>query len=86
MPIANSTILFFHATNDCNILRRQIQSAINKGRLVISAMQVDQNLFPMHAHVLELKNPKVLIQPSQAESTKGKNVIIIGEEKKNAAE
>ena len=36
----------------------------------------------MHAHVLELKNPKVLIRPSQAESTKGKNVIIIGEEKK----
>ena len=39
-------------------------------------MQVDQNPFPMHAHVLELKNPKVLIRPSQAESTKGKNVII----------
>jgi len=32
---------FSHATNDCNVLRRQIQSAINKGRLVISAMQVD---------------------------------------------
>ena len=39
-------------------------------------MQVDQNPFPMHAHVLELKNPKVLIRPSQAESTKEKNVII----------
>ena len=39
-------------------------------------MQVDQNPFTMHAHVLELKNPKVLIRPSQAESTKGKNVII----------
>ena len=43
-------------------------------------MQVDQNPFPMHAHVLELKNPKVLIRPSQAESTKGKYVII-GEER-----
>ena len=43
-------------------------------------MQVDQNLFPMHAHVLELKNPKVLIRPSQAESTKGKNMVI-GEER-----
>ena len=52
---------------------------VNEGRLVISAMQVDQNPFPMHAHVLELKNPKVLIRPSQAESTKEKNVII-GEE------
>ena len=63
---------FSHATNNCNVLRRQIQSAINEGRLVISAMQVDQNPFPMHVHVLELKNPKVLIRPSQAESTKGK--------------
>jgi hypothetical protein len=27
-------------------------------------------------HILELNNPKVLIRPSQAESTKGKNVII----------
>ena len=63
---------FSHATNDCNVLRRQIQSAINEGRLVISTMQVDQNPFPMHANVLELKNLKVLIRPSQAESTKGK--------------
>ena len=39
-------------------------------------MQVDQNPFPMHIHVLELKNPKVLIRPNQAESAKGKNVII----------
>ena len=34
----------------------------------------------MHTHVLELKNPKVLIRPNQAESTKEKNVII-GEER-----
>jgi len=33
--------MFSHATNDCNVLRRQIQSAINEGRLVIFAMQVD---------------------------------------------
>ena len=56
---------FSHATNDCNVLRRQIQSAIDEGRLVISGMQVDQNPFPMHTHVLELKNPKVLIRPNQ---------------------
>jgi len=37
-------------------------------------MQVDQNPFP--GHMLELNNPKVLVQPSQAESTKGKNVVI----------
>ena len=39
-------------------------------------MKVDQNPFPTHTHVLELSNPKVLIRPSQAESTKGKNVVI----------
>ena len=61
-----------HATNDCNVLCRQIQSAIDEGRLVISGMHVDQNPFPMHTHVLELKNPKVLIRPNQAESAKGK--------------
>ena len=58
---------FSHATNDCNVLCRQIQSAINEGRLVIPTIQVDQNPFPVH--MLELKNPKVLIRPSQAEST-----------------
>ena len=41
---------------------------------------MDQNPFPAHTHVLELSNPKVLIRPNQAESTKGKN-IIIGEER-----
>ena len=29
---------FSHATNDCNVLRRKIQSAIDEGRLVIPAM------------------------------------------------
>ena len=37
---------FSHATNDCNVLRRQIQSAINEGRLVFSNMQIDQTPFP----------------------------------------
>ena len=63
---------FSHVTNNCNVLRRQIQSAINEGRLVISRKQIDQNLFPIHTHVLELKNLKVLIRPNQAELIKGK--------------
>ena len=56
------------------MLCREIQSAVNKGRLVIPTMQIDQNSFPVH--MLELNNPKVLVQPSQAESTNGKNVVI----------
>jgi len=43
-------------------------------------MKVDQNPFPAHTHMLELNNPKVLVQPNQAESAKGKN-IIVGEER-----
>ena len=61
---------FSHATNDCNVLCRQIQSVINEGRLVVPAMQIDQNSFPVHT--LELSNPNVLIRPHQAELAKGK--------------
>ena len=39
---------FSHATNDCNVLQRQIQSAINEGRLVVPQVQIDNNSFPMH--------------------------------------
>ena len=66
--------MFSHATNDCNLFRRQIQSAINEGRLVVPQIQIDNNPFPVHS--VELQNPKVLIRPNQAESTKGKNVVI----------
>jgi hypothetical protein len=48
-----------HATNDYNVFCRQMQSAINEGRLVINTMQVDQSSSPVH--VLELMNPKVVI-------------------------
>ena len=48
-----------------------------KGRLVIPAMQIDQNPFPVHT--LELTNPQVLIWQNQAESAKEKNVIICEE-------
>ena len=70
--------IFSYATNDCNVLSRQIQSAINEGRLIVPAIQIDQNPFPVHT--LELSNPKVLIRPHQAESARGKNVIV-GEER-----
>ena len=57
---------FCHATNDCNVLRRKIQLAIDEGRLIPPTMQIDQNPFPMHTCVLGLKNPKILIRPSHA--------------------
>src|SRR5690348_4732093 len=69
---------YSHATNDCNVFRRQVQSAINEGRLEFHDMELMKNPFPVNT--MDLHQPKVLVRPHQAESTKGKNVLI-GEEK-----
>ena len=63
-----------HATNDCNVFRRQVQSAINEGRLTFPEMKIDNAPFPVHT--IDRNNAKVLIRPDQAEGAKGKNVII----------
>jgi hypothetical protein len=65
---------FSHATNDCNVFRRQIQSAINEGRLKFQEMQVDTEPFPMN--VIDFEGKKVLIRPSTTDKEKGKEVII----------
>jgi hypothetical protein len=65
---------YSHATNDCNVFCRQIQSAINEGRLMLHEMQVDKQHFPINT--MELQQPKVLVRPHQAEATKGKNVMV----------
>ena len=63
-----------HATNDCNVFRRQVQSAINERRLAFPEMKIKKAPFPVHT--IDLNNAKVLIRPYQAEGAKGKNVII----------
>jgi hypothetical protein len=65
---------FSHATNDCNIFRRLVQSAINEGQLSLKEIQGDKNPFPVST--IDLQNSKVLIRPEQAEAAKGKNVVI----------
>jgi hypothetical protein len=74
---------YSHATNDCNIFRRQIQSAINEGRLVLgdNKMQLGHDPFPANTslNMVELEGKKILVRPSQAETTKGK-AVVIGEE------
>jgi hypothetical protein len=62
---------FSHATNDCNVFRRQIQSAINEGRL---KFQEDMEPFPMN--MIDFKGKRVLIRPSTADKGKDKEVII----------
>jgi hypothetical protein len=56
------------------VFRRQIQSSINEGRLMLYEMQVDKQPFPINT--MELQQPKVLIRLHQAEATKGKNVVV----------
>jgi hypothetical protein len=43
-------------------------------------MKLDKVPFPMNMNMVELEGKKVLVRPSQAESTKGK-AVIIGEER-----
>ena len=65
-------------TNDCNVFRRQDQSAMNEGRLIFPEMKVDKTPFPVHTntHTIDLRNAKVLLRPEQAEGAEGKNVVI----------
>ena len=44
-----------HATNDCNVFRRQVQSAINEGRLAFPEMKIEQALFPVHTLILTMQ-------------------------------
>jgi hypothetical protein len=65
---------FSHATNDCNVFQRQIQSAINEGRLKFQEMQVDTEPFPIN--MINFNGKKVPIRPSAADKGKGKEVLI----------
>jgi hypothetical protein len=69
---------FSHATNDCNVFRRQIQSAINEGRL---KFQEDTEPFPMN--VIDFEGKKVLIRPGTIDKGEGKEVIIGNTRKAN---
>jgi hypothetical protein len=65
---------FSHATNDCNVFRRQVQSAINENRLKFQEMQVDTEPFPVN--MINFDDKKVLVRPSAADKGKGKGIII----------
>jgi hypothetical protein len=48
---------YSHATNDCNIFHRQVQSAINEGRLKFAEspqMKLDKDPFPTNINMFEL--------------------------------
>jgi hypothetical protein len=64
---------FSHAINDCYVFHRQIQSAINEGRLSFQEMQVYTQPFPVN--MIELASKKVLVRPEVADKGKGKNIV-----------
>jgi hypothetical protein len=63
---------FSHVTNDCNVFRRQIQSAVNEDRMSFQEMQVDTQPFPVN--MIELASKKVLVRPEVADKGKDKNM------------
>jgi hypothetical protein len=65
---------FSHATNDCNVFRRQVQFAINEGRLAFQEMQVDTQPFPVNT--IDAECEKVLVRPEMANKSKSKDIII----------
>jgi hypothetical protein len=69
-----SGITHFHATNDCNVFHRQIQSAINEGRLKFQEMQVDTEPFPMK--MIDFEGKRILVWPNTADKGKDKEIII----------
>ena len=56
---------YSHATNDYNVFRRQVQSAMNEGRLIFPEMKINKTPFPVHTNTntIDLSNAKVLIRP-----------------------
>jgi hypothetical protein len=71
---------FSHNTCDCNVFHQQLQLAIDEGELkfrghlgtggITSYSQI------LPKGVINLEGKKILVRPSQAETTKGKHFII----------
>jgi hypothetical protein len=73
---------YSHATNDCNVFCRWVQLAINERRLKFAEspqMKLNKDPFPANMNMVKLDGKKFLVRPSQAESTKGEEVVIGGE-------
>jgi hypothetical protein len=65
------------------VFHRQVQSVINEGRLKFAEspqMKLNKDQFPVNMNMVELDGKKILVWLSQAELTKGKE-IVIGEER-----
>jgi beta-xylosidase len=66
---------FLHNTNNCDVFRRQIQSAINEGRLRFQKeVRIDRP--PVPATILESTSKKFIVWPCAADKSKDKNISI----------
>jgi hypothetical protein len=71
---------YTHTTNECNYFWRQVQLVINDSGLTLGdggKMKLDIDWFPIG--MVELMDKKVFVRMDQAETTKGKNVVISNE-------
>jgi hypothetical protein len=76
MHIINGIILILILLTIVMFFRHQVQSTI-KGLLKFvesPQMKLDKDSFPMNMIMVELEGKKVMVRPSQAESTKGKEL------------
>jgi hypothetical protein len=68
---------YTHTTNECNYFQRQVQSMINNSRLTLGdrgKMKLDTD--PFLVSMVKIEHKKILVRKDQAETTKGKNVVI----------
>jgi GH43 family beta-xylosidase len=82
MLIANGIILILMVLMIAIFSIDRFNRAINEGQLKFlesSQIKLDKDPFPVNMNMVKFDGKKVLVWPSQAKSTKGKDVII-GEE------
>jgi hypothetical protein len=65
---------FLNNTIDCNVFHRQIQSVVNEGRLRFQERKID--IQHVLVKTLGMTDKKVLVQPCEADKSKGKHIII----------
>jgi hypothetical protein len=66
-----------HGTNDCNVFRQQVQSAIDEGRLKFiksPQMKLDKDPFPVSMNMVKLDRKKILVRPSQTNRPRAKRL------------
>jgi hypothetical protein len=75
-------VTFSYNTNDCNYFHRQVQSALNDDRLTLGdgqKMRLDTDPFPANVNIIDFEGKKCLVHPNQADTTKGKSVVVLDE-------